>query len=541
VLLRVVYRIAAMASITGVIAANAAEIPPPPPPLPHAIHQRLADRPEMLAQWVARLRESPSSAARPATKPVPATTNSPWRTLTNHPTFTPGAMLLLRDGTVMVQDNGSSNNGTRNWWRLTPDSSGSYVNGAWSRLASLPIGYSPLFFASAVLPDGNVIIEGGEYNKGKLVDTRLGALYRAATNSWTAVPPPKGSQWTQIGDAPSIVLANGTFMLETINNPGKAANLLFNESLLTWTPTGKGKADTGGEEGLTLLPDDTVLAVDFKTAGTGNNSEIYNQTTGAWTSAGSTIVPLFNATAYEIGPQLLRPDGTVFVAGATGHTAIFDSRTHVWRAGPDFPTVGGNSFDVADGPAATLPNGNILIIASPGTYSRPSHFYIFDGTALIRAADTSNAASTSSFQCHMLVLPTGQVLFNDSIYDVEIYSDPGPATPAWAPTITSVPRQLKIGGTFALTGRQLNGVTQGAAYGDDYQPTTNYPLVRIVNGTTGHVFYAPTSGSTSASIAPKLLSSTNFTLPNAIETGVAKLAVVANGIASKPVAVTINP
>jgi len=38
------------------------------------------------------------------------------------------------------------------------------VNGTWLQLASLPPGYSPLYFASAVLPDGRLIVEGGEFN-----------------------------------------------------------------------------------------------------------------------------------------------------------------------------------------------------------------------------------------------------------------------------------------------------------------------------------------------------------------------------------------
>src|ERR1700741_3804312 len=48
------------------------------------------------------------------------------------------------------------------WWQLTPDNTGSYVNGTWKQLASLPAGYSPLYHSSAVLPAGRVISEGGE-------------------------------------------------------------------------------------------------------------------------------------------------------------------------------------------------------------------------------------------------------------------------------------------------------------------------------------------------------------------------------------------
>jgi hypothetical protein len=83
--------------------------------------------------------------------------------------FNAGAMLQLTDGTVMVHDQGPKNSGSRNWWRLTPDINGSYLNGTWSKLAPLPDGYAPLYFACAVLADGRVIIEGGEYNNGQEV------------------------------------------------------------------------------------------------------------------------------------------------------------------------------------------------------------------------------------------------------------------------------------------------------------------------------------------------------------------------------------
>src|SRR5437588_1475096 len=42
-------------------------------------------------------------------------------------------MLLLPDGTVMAQQTGS----TSNWYRLTPDIHGSYINGAWTTLAPM--------------------------------------------------------------------------------------------------------------------------------------------------------------------------------------------------------------------------------------------------------------------------------------------------------------------------------------------------------------------------------------------------------------------
>ena len=50
------------------------------------------------------------------------------------------------------------------------------------------------------------------------------------------------------------------------------------------------------------------------------------------------------------------------------------------------------------------------------------------------------------------------------------------------PTITSLTNNAD--GSMLLTGTGLNGLDAGAAYGDDAQMDTNYPLVRLVNGFT---------------------------------------------------------
>jgi hypothetical protein len=94
------------------------------------------------------------------------------QTLVHQPPDGAGIAFLLTDGTVIVQGNAGSD-----WAKLTPDNKGSYVNGTWKKIASLPSGYVPDAFASAVLADGRVIIEGGEYNNGVFAFTNLGAVY----------------------------------------------------------------------------------------------------------------------------------------------------------------------------------------------------------------------------------------------------------------------------------------------------------------------------------------------------------------------------
>jgi hypothetical protein len=98
------------------------------------------------------LEPRPVSVAPPV---AAGTVVGPWQS-TNNPfpgVGTPANPLLLTDGTVIVHLIDNSFAGTRNWFQLTPDINGSYVNGTWSTFASLPAGYGPLFHASEVLPD----------------------------------------------------------------------------------------------------------------------------------------------------------------------------------------------------------------------------------------------------------------------------------------------------------------------------------------------------------------------------------------------------
>ena len=455
-----------------------------------------------------------------------------WQPLAHQPSFTAGHALLLTDGTVMVHHE-DPNDGFSDWWKLTPDINGSYVNGTWSQLASLESTYGPLFFASAVLLDGRLIIEGGEQNFAQYVWTNKGAIYDPIGNVWTPMNPPSG--WSRIGDAQSAVLSNGTFMVANCCSTQQA---LLNATTLTWTPTGSGKFDENDEEGWTLLPGGKVLTVDaYVNIGdpNGKNSEIYNPTTGSWTSAGSTIVQLWDSHgSYEVGPAILRPDGTVFATGANGagagHTSIYNTSTGGWTPGPDFP----GNLDVADGPAALLPDGNVLVSASPGIFLNGTVFFEWDGVNLNPVPATPNSPGNSSWYGRMLVLPTGQVLYTDGSRDVEIYTAAGTANPSWAPSaVLSISSPIiSRGSTITLNGRKFNGYSQAAAYGDDAQAATNYPIVRLTNASTGHVFYCRTHDHSTMAVAYPGPAYTHVDIPSNMETGQTYLEVVANGIAS---------
>ena len=159
------------------------------------------------------------------------TTLSFAQTLTSLVHQPPGGANLafqLTDGTVMCQADRE-----QDWYKLTPDNTGSYVNGTWTRLASLQPGYVPDDFASAVLADGRLVITGGEYNNGQFTLTNLGAVYDPIANTWTPLAAPPG--WDFIGDSPSVVLPDGRFVVGRKLDMQVAA---LDPATLTWTLLG---------------------------------------------------------------------------------------------------------------------------------------------------------------------------------------------------------------------------------------------------------------------------------------------------------------
>ena len=438
---------------------------------------------------------------------------------------------LMTDGTVMYQGDQQSD-----WWKLTPDNTGSYVKGTWKQMPSLPSGYVPLYVSAAVLADGRLLVEGGEYLNLNYAFTHKGAIFDPVKNAWTMVKPPKG--WGFIGDSPSAVLPNGKFLLGSKFDKRIAE---LDPSTLTWTElSSTGKEDRNAEEGWTLMPDGSILTYDVTKA---PHSESYIESQQKWVSLGSTIVDLHSPTDIqgcipygktgcyyppgEVGPGMLQPDGTVFATGSAsnngtgpGHTAIYNPSTKKWKVGPDFP----NDDHAGDSYAVLLPNGHPLVLGLSG------QSYEFDGKKFITGPFLGGSS-------HLLVLPTGQVI----VAAFQIYTPAGTANPAWAPAVTTYPHSVTRGSTYKISGKQFNGLSQGQAYGDENQSVTNYPLVRITNKASGHVFYARTHDHSTMGVATgNTIVSTNFDVPSGMESGASTLEVVANGIASKKMNLTVN-
>jgi hypothetical protein len=420
--------------------------------------------------------------------------------------------LLLMDGSVIVADGNSS------WYRLAPDIHGSYLHGAWSKLASM--NDTRLYYSSQVLMDGRVYVCGGEYGTG----ANKCELYDPLANTWTYGPYSQLSG-TDFKDCFSILLADGTLYQDSIfangqiynpttNSYGGVINTIRNMDEMDWAK----------------LPDDTILAVDDW----GWNSERYIPSLGAWVADANTPVALCDSQG-EIGSSNLLPNGKVFTIGGTPNTAIYtpsgSSSPGTWVLGPAVPS----GLGADDAPAAAENSGTLLFTLGPsGTYNGPTSFFEYDysGNTITQInGPTGSTDSPAPYNTWMLDLPDGNVLYYGSA--LYMYTPSGSPLAAGKPVISSITQNPD--GSFHLVGTGLNGISMGARYGDDKQMDSNYPLVRITSNSTGYVYYARTYNRSTTSIqtGSKVLT-TEFVVPSNVPSGTYSLVAVVNGNASSP-------
>jgi hypothetical protein len=434
-------------------------------------------------------------------------------------------MLLLPDGTVMAANQPASDYGSV-WYRLTPDNHGNYVNGAWTVLA--PMADTRLYYSSAVLRDGRVFVAGGEYGTG----TAKAEIYDPQSNIWTQLP----TSGQFFSDSVSKVIANGNVLVAPVGPSVSGGTVMFNPAANSWAAGPKLFRGTYEDEASWVkLPDDSILTLDPF----GTNSERYIPSLNRWLNDANVPVTLYNSLS-ELGPAFLLPNGRAFFIGGTSHTALYTpsgtTNAGVWTAGPDIP----GGLGVSDGAGAMMSNGKVLCVAgSTTTYNAPTSFFEYDPLANSFTqvnGPTGTTDNVSPYQTAMLDLPDGNVLYSHFGSRLYVYQPGGTPLPAGKPAITSV--TLNPDGSYHLTGTLLNGISEGAAYGDDAQMDSNYPLVRMTNS-GGNVFYARTyNWSSTGVMKSNQVVTTEFTLPPNLPAGSDSLVVVANGISSDPVAFT---
>ncbi|MDB6057559.1 MAG: type sorting protein, partial [Verrucomicrobiales bacterium] len=308
-------------------------------------------------------------------------------------------MLLLPDGTVMA----AGSNITNTWYKLTPDTNGSYVNGKWSTLHSMTS--TRLYYASVVLRDGRVFVAGAEYGTGRAT----AEIYNPLTDVWTTLTVPTnvldptkawsgGTNKQAFLDSGAVLLADGRVLIEPVFPQNSYDTVIYDPVGNTWSSGPTARAGDQDEASWIKLPDESILTVDqgsttaerYLPVGYLTN-HVPTIASNRWIADTNVPISLYDSIGSEIGPGMLLANGTAFLVGANGNSAIYtpsgDNTQGSWQIGPALPNVvkypldnNGNELTnsavstagaAPDAPAASLVNGQVLYAFSAPLYNDP--------------------------------------------------------------------------------------------------------------------------------------------------------------------------
>jgi len=476
--------------------------------------------------------------------PKIASATGTWKPVTNSaPNANGGVSVLLTDGTVMVVtlDSALSADGKNygNVWNLlTPDIHGSYTNGTWSQLPAMH--RNRLYFSTQVLPSGNLYVAGGEY----FITGNSAEVFNTLTDTWDTIINTIANG-AIISDANSKLLPDGNVMQAIVVKPGfntGTQNELYNPQSNTMTYANP-ILYCSDEASWVTLPDGSILNPDTYT----ESCERFIPSEGVWMYEGLIPTHLFDEHLYEMGAGLLLPNGKVFFLGDSMFTAIYtpsgNNQPGTWERGPAMPNINGRQLGCPDAPAAMLPNGKILCLFSPSaTYNDSTYYYEFDYTTNLFTPLISPYGNyldySSGFSHTLLDLPDGSVLIGNYGYN-QYYTYVADGSPLLEgkPTIDNIRSNCTH---YSITGKLFNGISEGAAYGDDWQMSTNYPIVQLARNDS--VYYAKTINwnRPGAVMTGTLEDTAHFILPESILSGPYQAKVIVNGIASDAYPVTLT-
>ena len=202
----------------------------------------------------------------------------------------------------------------------------------------------------------------------------------------------------------------------------------------------------------TLLPNGKVLVAGGSNYNPGggvlNSAELYDSSTGLWTSTGN-----FNTSRYAHTSTLL-PNGKVLVVGGydgrpptvLNSAELYDPATGTWgiTGNLNTPRAGWHT-------ATLLPNGKVLVVG--GIFDRDGH--TTNSAELYDPATgtwTSTGSLNSQSYSKAMLLPNGKVLIFDSDDSAELYD---PAIGTWSITVNPSPFRYSYTATLLQNGKVL--------------------------------------------------------------------------------------
>ncbi|HEU0209583.1 MAG TPA: kelch repeat-containing protein, partial [Candidatus Udaeobacter sp.] len=361
---------------------------------------------------------------------------------------------LLPDGKVLVTGGVNSYyDDDFNYFSFVLASAELYdpASGTWSTTG--PLSTMRVFHTATLLPNGKVLVTGGEGSGGGVLPSA--ELYDPVAGTWSSTGP--------LGTArefhTATLLPDGKVLVAggSVGGGGSFNGCLVSAEL--YDPASGNWSDTGSLNNArtyhkaALLPTGKVLVL----GGSGNASELasaelYDPTSGAWSITGSLNGPRLWSSA------TLTSDGKVLVVGESDHAELYDPASGNWSVS------GPSTLNCSDErPTATLlPNGNVLIADLCGAR-------VYDPVANDGVGSWTDTGSlnTARFNHTATLLPNGKVLVaggegsgGSVIASAELYD---PANESWSGTDslgtarTSHTATLLSDGTVLVAGGEGSG------------------------------------------------------------------------------------
>ena len=386
-----------------------------------------------------------------------------WSAAASMPTeFHNQAVTTLPDGRViMCGGNGSDATDTGGQTVVIYDPNGN----SWEAVSTLNTGRTN---ASAItLLDGRVLVSGGVDSSGNQLDSA--EVYDAPSWTWSDLP----NMPTPRSGHKALLLPNGKAMVSRSPDGETEIVDIYDPDEDSWATTSMSAARTNMT--MTLLRAGKVLV-----AGGGGASpttaEIYDPATGIWTAGGNLKTTVSDASS------ILLPDGRVLILGSNASMAqIYDPDTNSWNYTEGFAASGAVPVLLSNGrvllarhtdspinaPVAQV-SGNVTLNAAA-----------MPGALLSVSGSTTTSASSAANGTYSINLPLG------GNYTITPSSNSYTFTPASVSSSTFVadmaqnfastytPTTFTASGNITLGGNPMPGVTVSVSGGATTSATTD--------------------------------------------------------------------
>ncbi len=331
---------------------------------------------------------------------------------------------------------------------------------------AIPLSTTRSGSAAALLPDGRVLLAGGQDSSNTILASA--DIWDPATNTWSAT----GSMLTARHSASATPLADGRILIAGgQNSTGKLSGAeLFDPATQTFSATGALAGPRSGHTAVALADGNVLVGGGYTNTTVTSSVERYDAASGTWSSAGS-----LNASRTRFFSATLLNNGNVLFAGGSGPLATAElygpatgnqppaanfsfAATHLTATFTDASndpdgTIASRFWTFGDGTTSTAANP-VKTYASSGTYSVLLTVTDNAGTAnsiskWVTVA-APNAAPTANFG---FVTNGFAAVFTDSSSD----SDGSIVSRAWnfgdgtTSTATSPSKMYAASGTYSVS------------------------------------------------------------------------------------------